>query len=128
MEPYDLIKFVHVVAAITAVGFNLSYGVWLATTARAPEHRLHVLRGIKFLDDRLANPAYVLLLVTGLAMVGVGSLSFTTTWIAAALVLYVALVVLGLGVFSRRSRARSARSKLVTESRPPMPLSLVGRP
>ena len=101
MDLYDLIKYIHVLAAITAVGLNVSYGVWLAFTARAPEHRLHVLRGIKFLDDRLANPAYVLLLLTGLAMVGVGAIAITTTWIAAALALYVVLVLLGLGVFSR---------------------------
>jgi uncharacterized membrane protein len=101
MEPYDLVKYVHVLSAITAVGLNLSYGVWLARTGAAPEHRPYVLRGIKLLDDRMANPAYVLLLLTGFAMVGIGSLSLTTTWIAVSLALYVVLVVLGLGVFSR---------------------------
>ena len=101
MDLYTLIKYVHVVAAITAVGLNLSYGVWLARTGGATEYRAEVLRGIKFLDDRLANPAYVLLLLTGLAMVAVGSLSLSTTWIALALALYVVLVILGLGVFSR---------------------------
>jgi uncharacterized membrane protein len=101
MEPYDLVKYVHVVAAITAVGFNLSYGVWLSVTARTPEHRLHVLRTIKRLDDWIANPAYVVLLLSGLAMLAIGSIPITTTWILAALVLYAVLVVLGLGVFSR---------------------------
>jgi uncharacterized membrane protein len=100
MDWYALVKYVHVVSAITAVGLNLSYGVWLAGAARRPETRLDVLRGIKTLDDRLANPAYVLLLLTGLAMVAIGSLSITTTWIAVALALYVLLVILGIGVFS----------------------------
>jgi hypothetical protein len=54
--------------AIIAVGFNASYGTWLARAAREPEHQAHVLRGIKVLDDRFANPAYALLLVTGLAV------------------------------------------------------------
>jgi uncharacterized membrane protein len=98
---YDLIKYVHVLAAITAVGLNVSYGVWLALGERGPEHRVFVLRTIKRLDDWLANPAYVLLLLSGLGMVWVGSLSLGTTWIAVALALYVVLVVLGLGVFSR---------------------------
>jgi uncharacterized membrane protein len=101
MTTYDLIKYIHVLAAITAVGLNLSYGVWLTLGERSPENRLFVLRTVKRLDDWLANPAYVLLLLSGLAMVWVGSLSLTTPWIAAALVLYVVLVVLGLGVFSR---------------------------
>jgi len=101
MSLYDLIKYIHVLAAITAVGLNLSYGVWLALSERGPEHRVFVLRTIKRLDDWLANPAYVLLLLSGLGMVWVGSLSLGTTWIAVALGLYVVLVVLGLGVFSR---------------------------
>jgi uncharacterized membrane protein len=90
-----------VVAAITAVGFNLSYGVWLTVTARTPEHRLPVLRTVKRLDDWIANPAYVVLLLSGLAMLAIGSIPITTAWILAALALYTLLVVLGLGVFSR---------------------------
>jgi uncharacterized membrane protein len=100
MTLYELIKYIHVVAAITAIGFNLSYGVWLARNARAPEHQLHVLRTIKLIDDRIANPAYVLLLLTGLGMVWVGNVPITTAWIVVSLVLYAALVVLGLGVFT----------------------------
>src|SRR5262245_2699914 len=101
MALYDLIKYVHVLAAITAVGLNLSYGVWLTLGERSPENRIFVLRTVKRLDDWLANPAYVLLLLSGLSMVWAGSLALTTTWIAGALALYVVLVVLGLGVFSR---------------------------
>jgi uncharacterized membrane protein len=82
------------------VGFNLSYGVWLTVTTRTPEHRLPVLRTIKRLDDWIANPAYVVLLLSGLALLAIGSIPITT-WILAALVLYALLVVLGLGVFSR---------------------------
>jgi uncharacterized membrane protein len=100
MDLYELIKYVHVVSAITAVGFNLSYGVWLSRNARAPEHQVHVLRTIKLLDDRIANPAYVLLLLTGLGMVWVGNIPITTAWIVVSLLLYGALVVIGLGVFT----------------------------
>jgi uncharacterized membrane protein len=82
------------------VGFNLSYGVWLTVTTRTPEHRLPVLRTIKRLDDWIANPAYVVLLLSGLALLAIGAIPITT-WILAALVLYALLVVLGLGVFSR---------------------------
>ena len=67
---FQLTKFVHVLLAIVAVGFNASYGIWLARVANAPQAtQSHVLRTIKFLDDRIANPAYGLLLVTGLFMV-----------------------------------------------------------
>jgi uncharacterized membrane protein len=80
--------------AVVAVGFNASYGIWLARAAKEPEHALHVLRGVKILDDRFANPAYALLLVLGLAMVWEAGIPLNTFWIAASLVLYVVLVVL----------------------------------
>ncbi|HKN80837.1 MAG TPA: DUF2269 family protein, partial [Actinomycetota bacterium] len=68
IQTYDILKFFHVLLAIVAVGFNASYAVWLARAATEPEHDAFALRGVKFLDDRIANPAYALLLVTGLLM------------------------------------------------------------
>jgi uncharacterized membrane protein len=52
------------------------------------------------LDDRFANPAYALLLVTGLVMVWVGDLELTQFWLAGGLTLYVVAVVLGLFVYT----------------------------
>lgn len=100
MTGYELLKFLHVLLVVVAVGFNASYGVWLARTARSPEHYGHVLRTIKVLDDRFANPAYALLLVTGLVMVWVGDLDLRTFWLALSLVLYAGVVVLGLAGYT----------------------------
>jgi uncharacterized membrane protein len=97
---YEVVKWIHVLLAIIAVGFNASYGIWLARAARAPEHESHVLRGIKILDDRFANPAYVLLLVTGLIMVAISPLEIMTLWILLALGLYAVLVVVGAAVYT----------------------------
>jgi uncharacterized membrane protein len=97
---YTILKFFHVLFAIVAVGFNASYAIWVARAAREPEHELHVLRGIKILDDRFANPAYALLLVTGISMVLVGDLSFATFWIAMALGLYGLLFALAAAVYT----------------------------
>ena len=83
---YQLTKFIHVLLAIIAVGFNASYGIWLARAARAPQAtQSHVLRTIKLLDDRFANPAYVLLLVTGLFMVFNAGIPLSRFWIAGAI-------------------------------------------
>src|SRR5262245_45241478 len=95
---YEVSKFFHVVLAIVAVGFNATYGVWLARAAREPEHERFTLRGVKLLDDRFANPAYALLLVTGLLMIWVGDLDLAQFWIIAALILYA--VAVGLGLFA----------------------------
>jgi uncharacterized membrane protein len=100
MSVYLLLKFVHVLLAIIAIGFNASYPIWLARARKEPEHALYALRGIKTLDDRFANPAYALLLVLGLGMTFMAGIPLSTFWIAAALVLYVLLVVGGLVVYS----------------------------
>jgi uncharacterized membrane protein len=92
---YLLLKWLHVFSAIVAVGANVTYGIWLARAGRNPEALPFTLRGIKLLDDRLANPAYGLLLVTGLSMAYVDGLPLTTPWLLTALVLYVLVALTG---------------------------------
>src|SRR5579859_6067801 len=93
---YTTLKLVHILLAITAVGINISYAIWLTRASRlSKDINLFALRGVKFLDDRVANPAYGLLLVTGLLMVWAGPCKLTTGWIDAALALWVVLVLLG---------------------------------
>jgi uncharacterized membrane protein len=86
--------------AIVAVGFNASYGIWLARAAQAREHELHILQGIKVLDDRFANPAYGLLLVTGLWMVIISPWEITTFWILGGLILWAVVILLGVGLYT----------------------------
>ncbi|MDR7422891.1 MAG: DUF2269 family protein [Armatimonadota bacterium] len=96
MTWYALLKFLHVLLAIVAVGANVTYGVWLSRAARDRRHLLFALRGVQVLDDRIANPAYVLVLVTGLAMLHAGGHAITTPWILSSLVLYVLVAVVGI--------------------------------
>lgn len=97
---YEFLKFLHVLLAIVAIGFNASYGIWIARAARQPEHQPFALRGVKLLDDRFANPAYGLLLVTGLLLLWVGRIPPSTLWIALSLGLYGVLLVGGAGVYT----------------------------
>jgi uncharacterized membrane protein len=97
---YLLLKFIHVAAAITAVGANITYSVWNVRAQQDAAHLGFALKGIQFLDNRIANPAYGLVLVTGLLMVFVGHWSITALWIVAALVLYVVVAVVGVAVYS----------------------------
>jgi uncharacterized membrane protein len=105
---FTITKFIHVTLAIIAVGFNASYGIWIARSARDPEHIGFVMRTIKLIDDRVANPAYGLLLLTGLLMAFSAGYPLTTFWIAAALALYALIVVLGLAVISPNFRRQLA--------------------
>jgi uncharacterized membrane protein len=55
---------------------------------------------VQFLDNRVANPAYGVLLLTGLVLVAAGSWGLRG-WIVAALILFVVLVVVAVGFYSR---------------------------
>jgi len=96
MTMYDVLKFLHVLLTIAAVGSNLTYGVWIGRAAREPRQLAFALRGVKILDDRIANPSYALLLITGFAMLYVRRISPTTPWILTSLVLYLVVLVVGL--------------------------------
>ena len=97
---YLLLKFVHIMSAITAVGANITYAIWIVRAHAETEHTGFALKGIKFIDDRIANPAYGVLLLTGLLMLLVGHISITTLWVAVALVLFAVLIVIGLGFYT----------------------------
>lgn len=88
-----IVRFIHILAAIVAVGFNISYAVWIIRARQNPEHTAFALKGVKFLDDRIANPSYGVLLLTGIAMVFLAGYSLTTFWIDISLVLFVLLIV-----------------------------------
>ena len=102
---YTITKFVHVTLAIIAVGFNATYGIWLARAARLPQDsQLFVLRTIKLMDDRFANVAYGLLAITGLFMVFTAGYALTTRWIAFAIVLYVIALAMAFGLITPNFR------------------------
>src|ERR1700688_799132 len=97
---YNLLKFLHVLLAITAVGSNITYGVWKTLGGREPAHAPFALKGIAFIDNRVANPAYGGLLITGLILLAVGQWGFRG-WVIAALVLSALLIVVAIGFYSR---------------------------
>lgn len=99
MDLYPWLKTLHVLFAMVAVGLNVSYAVWQRRAAREPEHTGYALRGIKFLDDRIANPAYGGLLVVGIALV-LMRWEFTQFWIYAAIGLYLVLAAVAFLLYS----------------------------
>ena len=97
---YLLLKYLHVLLAITAVGSNITYAVWKTLGAREPAHAPFALKGIAFIDNRVANPAYGGLLITGLILLAVGEVGFRG-WVIAALILFALLIVVAVGFYSR---------------------------
>ena len=94
-----LLRFAHVLLAMIAVGANLTYALWLRIGERDPEHLAYTIRGIRAIDRRVANPAYALLLVTGLAMVVFSGVPLAQGWLVVALALYAAAALVGYFVF-----------------------------
>jgi len=97
---YLLLKYLHVLLAITSVGSNITYAVWKTLGAREPAHAPFALKGIAFIDNRVANPAYGGLLITGLILLAVGEVGFRG-WVIAALILFALLIVVAVGFYSR---------------------------
>jgi hypothetical protein len=98
---YQILKFIHVFAAIIAVGFNFSYIVWLVKGKMEKEHLLFSLRGIKLMDDRVANPCYGLALITGFAMSYIAGYNILTVpWILYPLILFAIMGILAFGFYS----------------------------
>lgn len=94
---YLVLKFIHILSAIVAIGASATYGVWAARMAREPAHASFALKGIKFIDNRIANPAYGVLFLSGLIMVFAGNWGFQL-WVVVAIVLFIAIAVLGFAV------------------------------
>ena len=97
---YHAVVFIHVLSAIIAVGYNATYAVWSVRGDMEREHLLFALRGIKFMDDRIANPAYGILLLTGIAQVIMSHRSWSQTWIELAIVLWAVLAIIAFTAYS----------------------------
>src|SRR5687767_4427202 len=88
MTLYQILKFIHVFSAIIAVGFNFSYIIWMVKGKMEKDHLLFALRGVKFMDGKVANPCYALVLVSGFAMAYVADYNIlSVTWILYPLIL-----------------------------------------
>lgn len=98
---FGILKLLHILAAIIAVGFNLSYVVWLVRGKMNRSHQLFALQGVKFMDDWLANPSYIVGLVTGLLMCYINQINIVKVhWILVPLVLFGVMGIVAFGFYS----------------------------
>jgi len=111
MSLYVILKILHVLAAITALGANLTYPFWLRRAGTDRDRVLDALDGIRALDRRVANPAYIVVFILGIFLVLTGNLSFTTFWIAAAIVLFIVVAVLGAVAYAPALRRQEAEAR-----------------
>jgi uncharacterized membrane protein len=108
-----VVLFFHVLMAIIAFDFHLTYSVWVARAAQHPEQLEFALRGVKFVDDFIANPARILLLISGLTLVALNGYRLPMLWLLVALIPWVVAMVLAYLVdtpaVSRQIKALAAK-------------------
>jgi uncharacterized membrane protein len=106
-----VLKVVHVLSVVVAVGANVTYAFWLRLAGRDRERLLFAIHGIRWLDRRIANPMYAVVFVTGVLMVLTGAYSFETGWIAASMALFLLVAILGIAVFAPAIRRQLAEAE-----------------
>ncbi len=117
MSPFLALKVFHVLAAIVAVGTSVTSTFWLARAGTERDRLVWALDGVRMFDRRLANPAYILVLLSGVAMVSTGTYRFDQGWIDAAIALY--LLIAGFGVVVFRPAARLQRAEAAADPTSP---------
>lgn len=115
---YQLWLFLHILGAIVAFGFGFYAPVYGAMLSREPQHGNWFLRASKRVSDVIIVPVAISMAVTGflLVMSTGGMQRFSELWLALALVLYVAALLI---VFLRQ---RPTVSKVIAlTAAPPGP-------
>ena len=103
-----ILKFIHVVAAIVAVGSNFTYVYWQRAAERDPDRLLYTLRAVRRLDNLVATPAYVVVVLAGMSMVAFGGYPADAGWILTSFFLFIGIVVFG-GAFYGPALKRQIR-------------------
>ena len=105
MEWYIGLKWVHIVCACIAFGSNVTHFFWLlgANATADPAQRSNILRLVKKIDDRLAVPAYSVMVAAGATM-WLWQWPLYSSWIIVSLVLTTILTIMGIcfGPFMKR--------------------------
>ncbi|ABU58457.1 DUF2269 family protein [Roseiflexus castenholzii] len=95
---YTLLVFAHIFTTMAAVGLNASYVIWIARGTRDAASLPFALRGVKFIDDYVANPCYLVGGATGALMIVMGKAVAPFLWVAIGL--YVLAMALAYGVYT----------------------------
>jgi len=106
-----VLRLIHVLAAIVAVGANLTYAFWLRRAGTDGDRIAFTIAAIRRLDRTFANPGYLVLLLSGLAMTATGGFGFERGWIIAGLALYLLAALLGFTLFAPAIRRQLAEAE-----------------
>ncbi|MDE3111988.1 MAG: DUF2269 family protein [Chloroflexota bacterium] len=107
----EVLKVLHTLLAIAAVGTNISFPVWTRLAEREGSALAFTLSGVRFVDRWVTIPSYLFCALTGVALVVGARIPFSLPWIWISLVLFAFLMVLGFGPYRPLSRERLALAR-----------------
>jgi uncharacterized membrane protein len=111
----------HILGAIIAVGFSVSYGIWTALgDATGAAERAFALRSISWIDRRMTTPAFILQFFTGTILVWlIGTALLQQTWLRVSIGLYILLTVLAIAKFAPLHRRQLALAEQIAAGETP---------
>ncbi len=95
---YIILVYIHIMSGMIAIGFNFTYVVWIQRGTRNPDSLAFALKGVKFLDDYIANPLYIITGLSGLVMILMGKAVATWLWIA--IIIYVIVMAVAYLIYT----------------------------
>jgi len=97
---YEYVKLTHIILSVLVLGMNLTYLGWLQLGRKDNSQTRFVLAGIRMMDSRYTATGYLLILLTGLFMMGVGPYPHSSLWMIFSVVLLIVLMGIAHGVFT----------------------------
>jgi uncharacterized membrane protein len=94
---YTVLKFVHILLAIIAVGFTSTFGLLSVRAAKAGgdgREMMFALKAIALMSS-IAHFCFLLLLATGLLMIWEAGFPYSFTWIYLSLILFAVAFLAG---------------------------------
>lgn len=113
LQPYQAwFLLAHILAVIAGLGANITYVFWLAWAERDREYFDIAVRGVHRLDKILTNPAYAVVLVTGILLIlGDETWPGDQPWLLAGIALYFLSGVVSFAVFVPALRTQLAEAE-----------------
>jgi hypothetical protein len=95
---YHIVLFFHVLSGVGAIGLNFSYAVWIKRGQKDIASLAFALKGVKFVDDYIANPLYLLAFVSGSGMILMGKK--VEPYLQLAISIYVVAMVIAYALYT----------------------------
>ena len=106
MDRYDLLKFVHVGAAIVWVGgaAMVQFFALRALARRNPLAMVEFTRDVEWIGNRVMLPSALVVIVLGFLLVWDGPWELSMTWVWLSLLIYAVSFVVGLFVLTPEAK------------------------